>query len=199
MSKFDQHNSAAGSHYFGLPVEEHCSIQREGMVDTLFISAKALNIVWGNDRRYWKWTPLEDQQGYSKFRIGAELLQVNWIQVTGKLDTGKITKFFHPSRDQVPKTYEIFWVMKFNVDAFGWHNVPIKFKVATDGSQPAQRIENLGVYRKRNNIQWHEIRGGVFTVGHGSKSGNVYFGMFETESVWWKGSMVLAGLKIKPK
>ncbi|XP_068653975.1 uncharacterized protein PHLOEM PROTEIN 2-LIKE A4-like [Aristolochia californica] len=183
----------SGSHYCALPVEEYCSIKKEGMVDTLFISARALNIVWGNDRRFWQWTPLHDQQGPT-LQLGAELLQVNWVQVSGKLDCLKINNFFHLSQ---PKTYEIFWVVKFNVDAFGWHNVPIKFKVASDGSQLAQRRENLEPYRKKNN-KWHEIRGGEFSFGHGSK-GTVYFGMYETESDWWKGSMVLAGVKIKPK
>ncbi|XP_068655890.1 uncharacterized protein PHLOEM PROTEIN 2-LIKE A4-like [Aristolochia californica] len=152
----------------------------------------ALNIVWGNDRRYWKWTPPRNQEG-PKPQDAAELLQVNWFQVTGRVDCSKISNFFDFPRS---KTYEIFQVVKFNIDAFGWHKVPIKFKVVSDG-RCRQRAEKLEAYR-RNNNQWHEIKGGEFTVVHGRK-GLVDIGMFETESDWWKGGMVLSAVKIKAK
>ncbi|KAG9438931.1 hypothetical protein H6P81_019096 [Aristolochia fimbriata] len=88
-----------------------------------------------------------------------------------------------------PKTYEIFWVVKFNVDAFRWNNVPIKFKVAaaaSGGGRYKQWSEKLDAYRRRSGGQWHEIKGGEFTVSPGGK-GLFHFGMFETESDWWKG------------
>ncbi|XP_068657409.1 uncharacterized protein PHLOEM PROTEIN 2-LIKE A4-like [Aristolochia californica] len=182
----------SGSHYIAPPMGTYYNIRKEGKVDTLFISAKALNIVWGNDRRYWQWKALHELQGF-KPEVGAELEQVNWIQVTGKLDSSKVPEFFSDTRS---KTYEIIWVVSFNVDAFGWKRTPIKFKVAS-GEQLKQRSEKLEPYRKKSS-RWHEISGGEFTVGYGRK-GLVDFGMYETESDWWKGNMVLAGVKIRPK
>ncbi|KAG9438932.1 hypothetical protein H6P81_019097 [Aristolochia fimbriata] len=193
MSKVQQYT---GSHYSALPVETHYSVRKEGKVDTLFISAEALNIVWGNDKRYWQWRPLHEKQGFKLEVAGAELQQVNWIQVNGRLDCSKISNFFSSTRSKT--RYEILWVMKFNADAFGWQTAPIKFKVASDGKQE-QRSEKLETYRKKSN-QWHEIKGGDFTINNANaRKGLVHFGMYETESDWWKGSMVLAGVKIRPK
>ncbi|XP_068657443.1 uncharacterized protein PHLOEM PROTEIN 2-LIKE A4-like [Aristolochia californica] len=189
MSKLQE---GSGPHYVAPPMGAYYNIKKEGKVDTLFISAKALNIVWGNDSRYWQWRALDEPQGF-KPEVGAELQQVNWIEVTGRLDSSEVPEFFRGIRS---KTYEILWVVNFNVDAFGWQTTPIKFKVAS-GGQLKQRSEKLEPYRKKGN-QWHEISGGEFTVTF-HKKGVVDFGMYETESDWWKGSMVLAGVKIRPK
>lgn len=150
------------------------------------IPAKALNIIWGNDSRFWKWIQLKDKQ--SLFTDAAELLQVNWIEVTGKLDFSEL----HPQ-----KQYEIVYVVRFNVDAFGWHTTPIKFKVTTSDGHVSEVSEILEPYRKIGDVQ-HEIRGGEFTVPS-SGTGQVYFGMYEVNSDWWKGSMILEGVKIKAK
>ncbi|KAG9438930.1 hypothetical protein H6P81_019095 [Aristolochia fimbriata] len=38
--------------------EDCFSIVKEGNAESIFIPPKALNIVWGNDRRYWQWRAL---------------------------------------------------------------------------------------------------------------------------------------------
>ncbi|RWR81931.1 protein PHLOEM PROTEIN 2-LIKE A1 [Cinnamomum micranthum f. kanehirae] len=149
------------------------------------ISAKALNIIWGNDNRYWQWTSLPHNE--INFSVGAELLQVNWIEVTGKLDF---------SRFKSTGEHEIVYLLKFKVDAFGWHSSPIKFKVMTSDGKETVHAEILEHYRKVSD-NWHEIRGGKFMVPSGHH-GAVHFGMYETESEWWKGSMILGGVKIRP-
>ncbi|KAF8412714.1 hypothetical protein HHK36_000683 [Tetracentron sinense] len=160
---------------------------RDERVDhgTIQISAKALNIKWGNDKRFWKWIKLPKEE--SIFEIGAELIQVNWIQVTRELDLFKLVAL---------KTYEIYYVVKFKVDAFGWHSAKIKFKVKANGEED-ERSEILESYKNRHNV-WHEIYGGKFTVP-ADGTGTVEFGMYEVATAWWKGSMVLEGVKLKPK
>ncbi|CAI0378824.1 unnamed protein product [Linum tenue] len=107
------------------------------------------------------------------------LVQVNWIQVTGRLPTSLFAR----------KKYEVVWVVKFRVDAFEW---PVKFKVREE------KVRSVVVepYRQKHGV-WHEISGGEFTVQ--AAGGVVEFGMYEIETEWWKGCMVLAGVKIRPK
>lgn len=113
-------------------------------------------------------------------------------------------------------TYGIYYVVKFRVDAFGWHSAPIKFKLrlnysnnnigkeeekedSDDNDDDDEKSINLEAYREKQEI-WHEIQGGQFSIisNHNFvNDGFVEFGMFETESAWWKGNMILAGIKIK--
>ncbi|CAK7336985.1 unnamed protein product [Dovyalis caffra] len=157
---------------------------------TCRVPAKALNIIWGNDPRFWQWIKLsEEETGSIGFNEGTMLLQVNWVEVTGKLST---TVFNVASTTK----YELYYVMKFQVDAFGWHSVPINFRVRLSGQESVRSIV-LQSYREKHDV-WHEICGGEFTVSKNA-AGVVEFGMFEVDSDWWKGSMVLAGIKIRPK
>ncbi|CAN0855008.1 Uncharacterized protein PHLOEM PROTEIN 2-LIKE A4 [Linum grandiflorum] len=154
------------------------------------IPARALNIVWGNDPRYWQWIPPSDRdKSASGFKdMGAMLVQVNWMQVIGRLPVSWLTG---------SRKYEVVWVVKFRVDAFGWHSVPIKFKVKQSNGEEKVKSVVVEPYRKKHGV-WHEISGGEFTV-RGGGGGMVEFGMYEVDSEWWKGSMVIAGVKIIPK
>lgn len=118
------------------------------------------------------------------------LLQVNWIEVTGKLP------IISSMAALTPKAYEIFYIVKFRVDAFGWRSVPVKFKVRVNGEEKVKSVM-LQLYREKQE-EWQEIPGGDFAVPRDTV-GTVEFGMFEIESDWWKGGMVLAGIVIKPK
>ncbi|CAN1806145.1 Protein PHLOEM PROTEIN 2-LIKE A5 [Linum perenne] len=153
------------------------------------IPARALSVIWGNDPRYWQWIqPSDRDKRESGFKdVGAMLVQVNWIQVSGRV----------PMSWFVGRRYEIVWVVKFRVDAFGWHSVPIKFKVRQGNGEEKVKSVVLEPYRKKHDV-WHEISGGEFTVA-GRGGGVVEFGMYEVDSEWWKGSMVIAGVKIKLK
>eukprot|EP00261_Vitis_vinifera_P037268 XP_019078511.1 PREDICTED: protein PHLOEM PROTEIN 2-LIKE A5 [Vitis vinifera] len=121
------------------------------------------------------------------FKEGMLLLQVNWIEVKGNLN---IT----PTEDT---KYEIYYMVKFRVDAFGWHSAPIKFKVRHKGEETHSNIMILESYREKHDV-WHEIPGGEFSVASKDPV-NVEFGIFEVDSDWWKGGMVLGGVKIKAK
>ncbi|KAJ0081265.1 hypothetical protein Patl1_11844 [Pistacia atlantica] len=154
------------------------------------VPVRALNIIWGNAPRFWQWIKLtEENSKASGFEEGAVLNQVNWIEVTGNLHC-------FASVAGSAKMYEIFYVVKFQVDAFGWHSVPIKFKVKHNGEERVRTVM-LQAYREKQE-EWLEIPGGDFTVSD-DKFGAVEFGMFEVESDWWKGGMVLAGIRVKPK
>lgn len=157
---------------------------------TCRVPAKALDIIWGNDPRFWQMIKLSEAETRPDgFDEGARLIQVNWIKVTGKLPTA----MFNVAS---PTKYEVYYVMKFQVDAFGWHSAPIKFEVILNG-QKTEKNFVLESYKKKPDV-WHEICGGEFTVSNDAV-GVVKFAMSEVESEWWKGSMVLAGIKLRPK
>ncbi|XP_058105305.1 uncharacterized protein PHLOEM PROTEIN 2-LIKE A4-like [Magnolia sinica] len=173
----------SGPHWIAQPTDQ---LIRKTQSE-IHLSSKALDIIWGNDQRFWQWTKLTKQD--SEFEIGAELLQVNWIEVVGKLDLS-----YFPTTG----TWEIFYVVKFKVDAFGWHSSPVKFKVISTDGQKDEVSHKLESYRDVTD-RWHEINGGEFRVGSCGQKGTVQFGMYEVESDWWKGSMILEGVKIKLK
>ncbi|KAJ4702561.1 Phloem protein 2-like protein [Melia azedarach] len=156
------------------------------------IPVRALNITWGNVARFWERIPLtEENTKLTGFEEAALLLQVNWIEVTGKLS-------ILPSMAlSTSTTYEILYILKFREDAFGWHSAPVKFKLRINGEDKV-KSEILHCYREKQD-EWHEIPGGQFTVSKDITVGMVEFGMFEVESDWWKGGLILAGIKIEPK
>ncbi|KAL6007229.1 hypothetical protein ACLOJK_032725 [Asimina triloba] len=205
----------SGPHWTALPLNSWI----KGSGNEIHVSAKAFNITWGNDPRFWRWAalPAEESdpdlglsccltehtkwpsvletkfqlscQGLAdEFGVGAELLQVNWMEVHGNVGF---------SHFQSGQAYEIFYLVKFKVDAFGWHSSPIKFKVMTTTGEKHVVSKTLQAYREVAG-KMHEIRGGEFTVPHDAK-GSVRLGIFEVESDWWKGSMILEGVKFRPK
>ncbi|XP_057972723.1 protein PHLOEM PROTEIN 2-LIKE A2-like [Malania oleifera] len=104
---------------------------------------------------------------------------------------------------KVSMKYTIYYIVKFKANAFGWHSAPIKFKVKMNGEE--ERVESIVLqpYREKQE-EWHKIRGGEFWVSKditttGNNHGHVEFGMFEIDTDWWKGGMVLAGIVIEPK
>ncbi|KAJ8758623.1 hypothetical protein K2173_000344 [Erythroxylum novogranatense] len=157
---------------------------------TVVVPVNALNIIWGNDQRFWKLIRLSEEDRKSTgFTEGMQLVQVNWIEVTGKLPKSTF-------RGASACQFEIYYIVKFQSDAFGWHSIPIKFKVKDNGSETVKKVM-FEPYRDKNQA-WQEIPGGVFKISS-DWNGVVEFGMLEVESNWWKGGIVLGGVKIKPK
>ncbi|XP_054779007.1 putative F-box protein PP2-B12 [Prosopis cineraria] len=172
-----------------------------GSTGAVRVPVRALNIIWGNDTRFWRFKDLpDDESRMIGLKEGAWLVQVNWIEVTGRVPKDVLYK-----AESVTK-YEIFYIVKFRADAFGWHSVPIKFKLRLTTKSEKQNHHHhtdqedeksiiLEQYREKQEL-WHEIPGGIFSVS--DSDGFLEFGMFEVDTAWWKGNMVLAGVKIKP-
>ncbi|CAL9130259.1 unnamed protein product [Musa textilis] len=174
-----------------------------GEEGTYHIMARGMDIIWSNDERFWKWQtlPPEDElrqqlsiDAENRSCEIAELNQVSWLEATKTLDLDeeKYKRVFDGC-----KTCEILYNIKFKVDAFGWHGVPVTFQV--NSPKPGDdytRDERLESYRKRSS-GWHQIDGGRFTVPEGEKKGKVKFGMYEIKSQRWKGGILLAGVTLK--
>ncbi|MED6136665.1 hypothetical protein PIB30_057974 [Stylosanthes scabra] len=168
------------------------------LIDRKFIFCvpiRWLNIIWGYEKRFWE-HPYNIDIYDGLLPEAKMLVQVNWLEVTGKLN---IRRRFKRGDDDSVKRYEIFYVVSFNEDAYGWHSAPIKFAVkAGEKALTGISVKYLEEYRKSSvhgGGEWHEIPGGQFSVSEDAEY--VEFGMYEVESAWWKGGMHLAGVIIK--
>ncbi|KAF2947583.1 hypothetical protein DAI22_02g379601 [Oryza sativa Japonica Group] len=63
-------------------------LDREKGAKCYMLSARALQISWGDSPQYWSWIPLAD----SRFKEGAELLSVCWLEIRGKLPGKKLSQ-----------------------------------------------------------------------------------------------------------
>ncbi|KAG6503402.1 protein PHLOEM PROTEIN 2-LIKE A1-like [Zingiber officinale] len=170
--------------------------------DAIYISAKAMQIAWGKDERFWKWInlsknelPRDFARHELSFDSAAELVQVKCLQVTGILDLAT-----HGRRLHACKTYEIIYHVKFKVDAFGWSKTPVTFLHGTRKTKK-RGYEMVALSRRsRSGVgEWQEIRGGEFKPSaFMAAARKVEFGMLDVESEWWKGGMVFAGVTIRP-
>ncbi|XP_015158531.1 protein PHLOEM PROTEIN 2-LIKE A9-like [Solanum tuberosum] len=131
---------------------------------------KSLNIVWGNDKSYWKLPNYEKDD--------AELMQVNWLEVTGCIDNINIAK---------KTSYEIGFTMSLMTDAFGWSGSPL-YLMAKWGDNTQWRKVNLTTEINGKKIISKAI---TITKGKGNNSDKIYFGLYEVWNKKWKG-----GLKI---
>ncbi|KAG6512578.1 uncharacterized protein PHLOEM PROTEIN 2-LIKE A4-like [Zingiber officinale] len=169
------------------------------VADTIYISAKAMQITWGKDERFWKWPSLSKDKlpkDFAKHQLSfdsaAELNQVKWLQVTGTLDLTRHDRQLNPS-----KTYEIIYHVKFKVDAFGWSKTPVTFLCGASRMKKRGN-EMVALQRSRGVGEWLQIHGGEFKPGKFT-AGKVEFGMLDVESEWWKGGMAIAGVTVRPK
>ncbi|XP_059287891.1 protein PHLOEM PROTEIN 2-LIKE A9-like [Lycium ferocissimum] len=128
---------------------------------------KALNIVWGNDERFWRLPKYEND--------GAELIQVNWLEVTGCIDN-IVQK----------KTYDIGFTVSLMTDAFGWNDSPV-YIMAKWGDNTQWRKVNLTTEKDQKMIR----KTITITKGKGNADDKLCFGLYEVWNKKWKG-----GLKI---
>lgn len=126
---------------------------------------------------------------FCSFKVGVELVQVCWLEVTGMLDLAMLNV-------SQPTRYEIIYLIKLKADAFGWGQVPISFEVSVPNADRQKKSVSLEQYKEQYD-KWLEVSGGCVEIKPGM-SGHLEFRMLEVETRWWKGGMVFEGVKIQP-
>nr|XP_027186920.1 protein PHLOEM PROTEIN 2-LIKE A9-like isoform X1 [Cicer arietinum] len=132
------------------------------------ILPKGLNIIWGNDLRYWKIT-----------EQSAELLQVSWLEVSGKVKVDKGNSY----------------LVKFDVtvkeNGFGWDNtdVLVMAKIGKKGPYKFKAVNlkcgTSGVIIPPNDNQLK------IEVDQHEKDLELHFGLYEVWSGKWKGGLII--------
>ena len=142
------------------------------------IKPKGLNIIWGNDLRYWK-TITND---------GAELIQVSWLEVSGKVGPVK-----------VGETYVVNFDIAVKDTGFGWGNteVLIMAKIGKKGSykyKPVKLACGDNGYIPKPDEEQLEI-----TVTVNDKDLDLHFGLYEVWSGKWKGGLIIKKAEVTKK
>ncbi|KAL4011724.1 hypothetical protein IC575_028786 [Cucumis melo] len=148
---------------------------------------RALNITWGNDRRYWT-IPGRDPNNYDKDEnYFAELKQVCWLEVTGSI-----------KKDLVPgKTYKASFGVSLSPDAFGWDDcsVYIMAKIGKKGHFHLKKMNLTTIPTTSTDVKISFIPtpGDDLIVQvpltQPDDDLNLYFGLYEVWTNRWKGGL----------
>ncbi|KAL6277550.1 hypothetical protein ACE6H2_021151 [Prunus campanulata] len=144
------------------------------------VYAKALDITWSGDPRYWRWVQ-ETSDGPTE---AAELLKVCWLEVRGKLNTTKLSPGIR---------YEVVFVVKLQAKAYGW-DVPVNLKLTVPHASE-NRWSKVNLIDKARE-QWIEIPVGNF-IASPKKPGDVEFSLYEYDGRW-KSGLVIKGVVVRP-
>lgn len=92
------------------------------------LAARNLTIVWGDTPRYWRWISLPE----SRFSEVAELVDVCWLEIRGKINTSMLSP---------DTTYAAFFVFKSTAGAQGFEYQPAEVAVGISGGESkTQRV-----------------------------------------------------------
>ncbi|XP_057744472.1 protein PHLOEM PROTEIN 2-LIKE A9 [Arachis stenosperma] len=143
--------------------------------DNYTIKPTGLNIVWGNDPRYWKVTETK-----------AELIQVSWLEVSG------VVKSLRKG-----KKYKVEFELNVKPGAFGWDEtqVLVMAKAGKSGSYSFKvaKLSASGSEVRHVTIPSSEPLEVSFPAGipdsDANQQPNLYFGLYEVWSGKWKGGI----------
>ncbi|XP_024157275.1 lectin [Rosa chinensis] len=142
-----------------------------------------LTITWAEDNRYWHWPSLEETSNV--FIDAAELLNVCWLEVHGKIDSTKLS----------PGTlYEVVFIVMLKAAAYGW-KVPVNVRLSLPDGNKQERKADLNKIPRE---QWTEIPVGEFRASTGLL-GNIEFSLYEYEDGKWKSGLLIKGVAVRPK
>ncbi|BBN70133.1 phloem protein 2-A1 [Prunus dulcis] len=155
----------------------------DGKSKWCMVYAKALDITWSGDTRYWRWAKETSGDDFE----AAELLNVCWLEVRGKLAT----------TDLSPGTlYEVVFVVKMKTEADGW-DAPVNFKFTPpDGAVTRNTTFKLMEILKDSKDEWKDIPFGEFKAPENPR--NIEFSLYEYSRIW-KSGLVIKGVAVRPK
>lgn len=158
------------------------------------LPARKLWITWGNDARYWTFTP--DYE--SRFGEVAELLGVWWFDLGGEIATTSLS----------PRaTYGAFLVFKLSDHAAGFRS-PAQEASVHVGAQAAEtlvalqrpRRETVGAEEVRTPRSredgWMEIEMGRFLNDH--EDGSVHVRFHQVRVMNHKRGLIVQGIEFRP-
>ncbi|KAJ6820087.1 F-box protein PP2-B10-like [Iris pallida] len=156
------------------------------------LSARDLSIVWGDHESYWRWVSLPE----SRFAEVAELWDVCWLDIRGKIDCGALSSC---------TAYKAYLIFKLTREAYGFKRPPQQVSVSIGPHivenevclQPENPSVDHRVPRARND-GWMEIEIGDFFVGDGSE-GEVTMSFRQVRSMHWKRGLIVEGIQVRPR
>ncbi|KAE8687492.1 putative receptor serine-threonine protein kinase [Hibiscus syriacus] len=93
-----------------------------------------LFIVWGDTPTYWRWISVPE----SRFEEVAELIDVCWFEIRGKIAISMLSPMTH---------YQAYLVFKLTTGAFGFDSHPAEVNFGLVGTEGCKRTVHLDAYR----------------------------------------------------
>ncbi|KAL0697488.1 hypothetical protein Bca4012_053610 [Brassica carinata] len=184
---------------------------------TYVLSARDLSITWSDNRYYWYWSYRSD----SRFSEAVQLIVTNWLEITGKIQTGALS----------PNTsYEAYLIMKVTERAYGLELLPAETWVKVGNGKKKTKTsylsrldnkkrqmerlfygrragnkkeESFGSRRREPRVRddgWMEIEIGEFETGReGGEDKEVVMSVTEVVGYQLKGGIVIDGIEVRPK
>ncbi|RLN08699.1 F-box protein PP2-B10-like [Panicum miliaceum] len=185
-------------------------LDRETGAKCYMLSARALCIIWGDTPKYWRWIPITG----SRFSEAAELLQVWWFEIRGKIDSKMLSR---------NSTYAAYIVFRVAPGAYGLGSPYPETSVSLGGSKSACHVcldvsdrgdeDSWWTLRpsRRSHLEippnvllpqergdgWMELEMGEFHNDEG-EDGEVSISLMET-SATIKIGLAVQGIEIRPK
>ncbi|KAL6645616.1 hypothetical protein ACP70R_017224 [Stipagrostis hirtigluma subsp. patula] len=175
-------------------------LDRESGVKCYMLSARALQITWGDTPQYWRWIPLHN----SKFSEVAKLRAVCWLEIHGKLHSKMLSQ---------NSTYAAYIVFKIAAKSYGL-DLPFQDASVSIGERKSTcqvciydsddsedydfpREDNAVLPQKRAD-DWMELEMGSF-YNEESDDGEVCISLTETKGGNWKKGLIVKGIEIRAK
>ncbi|GLT87643.1 hypothetical protein SLE2022_057160 [Rubroshorea leprosula] len=156
------------------------------------LAARDLAIAWGDTPHYWRWYSTQD----SRFPEVAELLDVCWFGINGRISTCKLSSMTH---------YKAYLVFKLSARVYGFRNQPTKATILLSGTEVSQQtvILHSVVEDVRNDYQypierqdgWLELELGEF-FNEGGEDGQLEIQILNFNDSW-KSGVIIEGIEIR--
>lgn len=141
------------------------------------IQPRGLNIIWGNDPRYWKITNGDC----------AELIQVSWLEVSGKVKVEK------------GNTYIVKFLVEVKQDGFGWGSTDV-LVMAKVGKKGLYKYEAVKLECGKKKTPIPEVKDKLeIEVKSDETDLELHFGLYEVWSGKWKGGLKIYNAEVVKK
>ncbi|KAL4318888.1 hypothetical protein GQ457_18G010170 [Hibiscus cannabinus] len=185
-------------------------VERGSGKKVYMLSARDLSIVWGDTPTYWRWISIPD----SRFEEVAELVNVCWLEIRGKIAVSMLSPMTH---------YKAYLVFKPTTGAYGLHYQAAEVSFGVVGAQVWKRAVLLDADRghprrvgrlnrcrflrmqtetaKGRGDGWLEIElGELLNDGSRCSDGEteVEMSVLEVKGGNWKGGLIVQGIEIRP-
>ncbi|CAA0343868.1 unnamed protein product [Arabidopsis thaliana] len=172
------------------------SLERKSGNKCYMMAARALNIVWGHEQRYWHWISLPN----TRFGEVAELIMVWWLEITGKINITLL------SDDTL---YAAYFVFKWNHSPYGFRQ-PVETSLVLADTESTDNVvqpsmislmqdsggeEGQSPVLRRDG--WYEVELGQFFKRRGDL-GEIEMSLKETKGPYEKKGLIVYGIEIRP-
>ncbi|KAH7669776.1 Phloem protein 2-like protein [Dioscorea alata] len=161
------------------------------------LSARQLSITWTCTPRYWRWISVDN----TRFEEVAELLNVCWLEIRGKLNTRQLSQHTR---------YAVYLVFNLSKASYGLGHPPQETSVKL-GAHVSSHITRLKTPLKTEYSAygydyevvsredgWMEIELGEFDTECGD-DGEVEMKLMEIKGGHWKRCLIVQGIEIRPR